>query len=49
MYNRRYDKVFIMLRQELNGFSMGQQPAWGSCIMALKNKKGKLFVTVQGL
>ena len=49
MYNRRYDKVFIMLRQELNGFSMGQQPAWGSCIMELKNKKGKLFVTVQGL
>ena len=38
-----------MLRQELNGFSMGQQPAWGSCIMELKNKKGKLFVTVQGL
>ena len=49
MYNRRYDKVFIMLRQEVNGFSVGQQPAWGSCIMELKNKKGKLFVTVQGL
>lgn len=49
MYNRRYDKVFIMLKQELGGFSLGQQSAWGSCIMELKNKKGKLSISVQGL
>lgn len=49
MYNRRYDKAFVMLKQELGGFSLGQQSAWGSCIMELKNKKGKLIFSVQGL
>ena len=33
MYNRRYDKSFVMLKQELGGFSLGQQSAWGSCVM----------------
>lgn len=49
MYNRRYDKAFVMLKQELGGFSLGQQSAWGSCIMELKNKKGRLLFSVQGL
>ena len=49
MYNRRYDKAFVMLKQELGGFSIGQQSAWGSCIMELKNKKGRLTFSVQGL
>ena len=43
MYNRRYDKSFVMLKQELGGFSIGQQSAWGSCIMELKNKKVLFF------
>ncbi|NDO46161.1 hypothetical protein [Clostridium sp. MD294] len=49
MYNRRYDKAFVMLKQELGGFSLGQHSAWGSCIMELKNKKGRLIFSVQGL
>ncbi len=49
MYNRRYDKVFVMLRQEMNGFAAGQRPAWGSCTMEIKNGKGRLAATVQGL
>lgn len=49
MYNRRYDKSFVMLKQELGGFSLGQQSAWGSCVMELKNGKGRLTFSVQGL
>ncbi len=49
MYNRRYDKAFIMLKQELGGFSLGQQSAWGSCVMELKNKTGRFTFSVQGL
>ena len=37
MYNRRYDKVFLMLRQETAGYAVGKRPPWGSCIMELKN------------
>ncbi len=49
MYNRRYDKSFVMLKQELGGFSLGQQSAWGSCVMELKNGKGRFTFSVQGL
>lgn len=49
MYQRRYDKVFIMLRQETNGFSFGQQQVWGSSTMEIKNGRGKLSLSVQGL
>lgn len=49
MYNRRYDKLFIMLRQEMSGFSLGQRPAWGSCILEIKNGKGRFTVSIQGL
>lgn len=49
MYNRRYDKVFLMLRQEVAGYALGKRPPWGSCVMELKNGKGKLHLTVQGL
>lgn len=38
-----------MLRQEMNGFSLGQRPAWGSCIMEIKNNKGKFTLNIQGL
>ncbi len=49
MYNRRYEKVFLMLRQEVAGYALGKRPPWGSCVMELKNGKGKLHLTVQGL
>ncbi|WP_304507180.1 DUF7922 domain-containing protein [Anaerotignum sp.] len=49
MYNRRYDKVFLMLRQETAGYSMGQRAPWGSCIMEIKNGTGRISLTVQGL
>lgn len=26
MYNRRYDKVFLMLRQETAGYAVGKRP-----------------------
>lgn len=49
MYNRRYEKVFLMLRQETAGYALGKRPPWGSCIMELKNGKGRLYLTMQGL
>ena len=49
MYHRRYEKVFLMLRQETAGYASGKRPPWGSCIMELKNGKGKLSFSVQGL
>ena len=49
MYNRRYEKVFLMLRQETTGYALGKRPPWGSCVMELKNGKGRLHLTMQGL
>ncbi len=51
MYNRRYEKVFLMLRQETEGYgyALGKRPPWGSCVMELKNGAGRLQLTVQGL
>lgn len=49
MYNRRYEKVFLMLRQEVAGYALGKRPPWGSCVMELKNGKGRLHLTIQGL
>lgn len=49
MYNRRYEKVFLMLRQETAGYGLGKRPPWGSCVMELKNGKGRLHLTIQGL
>lgn len=49
MFNRRYDKVFIMLRQEISGFSLGERPIWGSCTMEIKNGNGRFTTYVQGL
>lgn len=49
MYNRRYEKVFRMLRQETAGYAIGNRPPWGSCVMELKNGAGRLSLTVQGL
>lgn len=49
MFNRRYDKVFIMLRQEISGFSLGERPVWGSCTIEIKNGNGRFTTYVQGL
>ena len=49
MYNRRYEKVFLMLRQETAGYALGKRPPWGSCVMEIKNGQGYLHLTVQGL
>ena len=49
MYQRRYDKVYLMLRQEAAGYGLGSRAPWGSCVMELKNGKGKLSIQVQGL
>jgi hypothetical protein len=49
MYNRRYEKVFLMLRQETAGYGIGKRQPWGSCVMELKNGSGRLHLTVQGL
>ncbi len=49
MYNRRYEKVFLMLRQENAGYAYGQKQPWGSCVMELKNGGGRLSISVQEL
>ena len=49
MYHRRYDKVFLMLRQETAGYALAKRPPWGSCVMELKNGTGRLQLNVQGL
>ena len=49
MYNRRYENVFLMLRQETAGYGIGKRQPWGSCVMELKNGSGRLHLTVQGL
>lgn len=49
MYHRRYEKVFLMLRQETAGYALGKRPPWGSCVMELKNGRGRLHLTIQGL
>ncbi len=49
MYNRRYDKKFLMLRQEHTGYSFGNKTPWGSCMIEIKNNVGFLQVKVQGL
>ena len=48
MYQRRYDKVYLMLRQETAGYGMGSRGPWGSCILEIKNGQGKLTVAVEG-
>lgn len=49
MYQRRYDKVYLMLRQEAAGYGLGSRAPWGSCVMELKNGTGRLTMQVQGL
>lgn len=49
MYNRRYEKIFLMLRQETAGYAIGSRAPWGSCILELKNGGGRLQLSVQGL
>ena len=46
MYNRRYDKVFLMLRQETAGYAVGKRPPWGSCHHGAEKNHGRLMLTV---
>ena len=38
-----------MLRQETAGYALGKRPPWGSCVMELKNGRGRLHLNMQGL
>lgn len=49
MYQRRYDKAYLMLRQESSGYGIGHRAPWGSCTMEIKNGIGQLRLQVQGL
>lgn len=49
MYNRRYDKIYLMLRQETAGYGLQQKTPWGSCVLEIKNKEARLHITAQGL
>lgn len=49
MYQRRYDKAYLMLRQESSGYGIGHRAPWGSCTMEIKNGMGQLRLQVQGL
>lgn len=49
MYNRKYDKVFLILRQEIEGFRQGSKTLTGNCTIELKNGKAKASLYVQGL
>lgn len=49
MYNRRYDKIYLMLRQETAGYGMQQKTPWGSCVLEIKNGQARLHITAQGL
>lgn len=49
MYNRRYDKIYLMLRQETAGYGLQQKTPWGSCVLEIKNGQARLHITAQGL
>lgn len=49
MYNRRYDKIFIMLKQDTFGYSDGHKQIAGNACIEIKNGKGKLITYAQGL
>ena len=49
MYNRRYDRVFRMLQQEQTGCARGTLEPWGSCVLEIKNGRGRLSGSVREL
>lgn len=49
MYNRRYDKAFIFMKQETAGYSVGERPLRGSCTIEIKRGEGRLTLFAQDL
>ena len=49
MYNRRYYKSFIIMSEEMSGFSIGEKAIMGNCTLEIKNNKGKFTFYLQGL
>lgn len=49
MYNRRYDRIVIVLKQETPGTSLTERPADGSAAIEIRNGKGKLSLHVQNV
>lgn len=49
MYNRKYDKILVSLKQDTHGFSLGERPTSGSCTIEIKNNKGILRISLKDL
>ena len=49
MYNRRYDKILIQMKQDTHGFSTGERSVSGSCKIEIKNNTGTLRFYIKDL
>ena len=49
MYNRKYDKILVSLKQDTHGFSLGERPTSGSCTIEIKNNKGIIRISLKDL
>ena len=49
MYNRRYDKILIQMKQDTHGFSSNERPVSGSCTIEIKNNIGIIRIYIQNL
>ena len=49
MYNRRYDKILIQMKQDTHGFSTGERSVSGSCTIEIKNNTGTLRFYIKDL
>lgn len=49
MYNRKYDKILIQLKQDTLGYSLNERPASGSCSLEIKNNMGTLRIYIKDL
>ncbi len=49
MYNRRYDKILIQMKQDTHGFSTGERSVSGSCTIEIKNNIGTLRFYIKDL
>lgn len=49
MYNRKYDKILVSLKQDTHGFSLCDRPTSGSCTIEIKNNKGTIRISLKDL
>ncbi len=49
MYNRKYDKILVSLKQDTHGFSLSDRPTSGSCTIEIKNNKGIIRISLKDL